>query len=313
MSNFKRSISLFGLKIKKHSPEILVVAGAAGSVGAMVMACRATTKLDETLDICKARKNEVMEFEPLNEDEEKQQKKELCKVTVKNVWDITKLYAPAVITEVASLSIIFASNGIQRKRNASLAAAYTTLDSMFKAYRKNVVETYGEDVDHDMRYGVNHEKIEVVEVDPETGKEKKVKKTIDVVGDVNEYSEYARFFDETCPTWDPCAEYNLATLKANQTYANNLLRAKGYLFLNDVYKIIGIPCSIAGQSVGWVYDPDNDAGDNYISFGIFEDKYKANRRFVNGLEPVILLDFNVDGDLLSNPKLNKLLNKKIGK
>lgn len=310
IKGLKRSMKIVGLKIKKHSPEILVVAGAAGSVGAMVMACKATTELNDVLDDCKSRKNELDEFkEDLGE---KEYKKELCKITLMNAWDVTKLYAPSVILEAASLSVIFASNGIQRKRNASLTAAYATLDSMFKAYRKNVIDTYGEDIDHDMRFGVKHEKMEFVETDPETGKEKKVKKPVEVVNvNPNEYSDYARFYDQSCYAWDKNPEYNMATLKANQSYANNLLKANGYLFLNDVYKIIGIKPSKAGQSVGWVYDEENDIGDGYIDFGLYDKKSNANRRFVNGLEPVILLDFNVDGDILNDPKLSKLLDKKI--
>lgn len=33
------------IKVKKHSPEILIVAGVVGTVASAVMACKATTKL----------------------------------------------------------------------------------------------------------------------------------------------------------------------------------------------------------------------------------------------------------------------------
>lgn len=312
--NLKRTMGLVRLKLKKHSPEILVGIGAIGSVGAVVVACKATTHLEETLDICKARKNELEEFPAETPDEIKAYRKENFKVTVQNTWDIVKLYAPAAGLELLSLSVIFAANDIQRKRNASLAAAYATLDSMFKSYRKNVIEAYGEDIDKDMRYGVKHEKVEVVESDPETGKDKKVKKQVDFVdpNDPSYISDYARFYDSSVTGWDECAEYNMMKLKSCQQYANNLLQSRGYLFLNEVYKMIGLPESIAGQSVGWILDPNNDNGDGYVDFGIYKFT-RANQRFVNGLEPVILLDFNVDGDLLNNEKLNKLLNKKISR
>lgn len=315
----RRLIKVNQLRLRKNSPEILVVAGAAGTVIAAVMACHATTKLPEVLDECRDRKDKLEDFKKQAEEtnevdgvevsyDESQYRKDCVKLYANNAWDIVKLYGPSFCVEALSLSMIFASNSIHRKRTASAAAAYATLDSMFRQYRKNVVETFGEDIDHDMRYGVKHEKVEITEVD-EKGKEHKKKVKVDVVDTDPEnpsfISDYAKFYDESCKGWEKNAEYNLMTLKAEQSYANNMLRANGYLFLNDVYNIIGIQPTIAGQSVGWIYDPDKPS---FVDFGIFNTS-RANRRFVNGLEPVILLDFNVDGDLMNNPKLYKKLKK----
>ena len=38
-----------GLVLKKHEPEILVVAGAIGTIGSTVLACRATLKVNCTI------------------------------------------------------------------------------------------------------------------------------------------------------------------------------------------------------------------------------------------------------------------------
>lgn len=316
--NIRRNTSLIGLKLRKHAPEIMVIAGAVGTVGAAVMACKATLGLKDTLDECQDRKDEIeaqyvdaLEVNPEDTSLQKAYKKDITKVTVKNAVEIGKLYAPSVIIGAASLSVIFAANNIQKKRNASLAAAYATLDNMYRRYRKNVIETFGEDVDQDMRFGIKHEKVEE-EVEDANGKKHKVKKVIDVVDpeDPSNYSDYARFFDSSVSGWDKDPEINMFTLKGYQNLCNQLLATRGYLFLNDVYKIIGFDSSMAGQSVGWIYD--NEDGDGYVDFHIFDNK-KANRRFVNGYEPVILLDFNPDGDLLNNPKLNSLLMKKIAR
>jgi hypothetical protein len=94
-------------------------------------------------------------------------------------------------------------------------------------------------------------------------------------------------------------------LKQKQHYANDLLRTRGHLFLNDVYKMLDIPETIAGQTVGWVYNKDNPIGDNYVDFGIYNQKSGAARRFVNGIERNILLDFNVDGNILTSSKISK--------
>lgn len=106
---------------------------------------------------------------------------------------------------------------------------------------------------------------------------------------------YARYFDSTCEGFENDTQYNLCMLRANQQYANNILQAKGYIFLNDVYDMLGIPRTKAGQMVGWVYRENNEVGDNFVDFGILE----TNRETENGsYEPVILLDFNPDGNIL---------------
>lgn len=108
-------------------------------------------------------------------------------------------------------------------------------------------------------------------------------------------SDYARFFNESCANWTKNPEYNFHFLKQQEMYATSVLKSRGYLFLNDVYDMLGIPRSKAGQVVGWVYDPDNTAGDNYVDFDLYSSQ---NEGFVNGYEKSALLDFNVDGCIL---------------
>jgi hypothetical protein len=178
----------------------------------------------------------------------------------------------------------------------ALAAAYVAVDTGFRAYRSRVVDRFGEAVDKELRYNVHSEKVEEKIVD-ENGKEKKVKKTIDVMGP-EDVSGYARFFDDGCDGWTKDPEYNLMFLKKQQRYANDKLQSQGYFFLNDVYDMLGIPRSSAGQVVGWIYDEKNPCGDNYIDFGIYDCSREKARDFVNGYERTILLDFNVDGPIL---------------
>ena len=179
----------------------------------------------------------------------------------------------------------------------ALAAAYATVDKSFKDYRKRVVERFGEELDRELKYNIKAKEIEETVVD-EKGKEKTVKKTVEVV-DPNEYSEFARFFDDGCLGWTKNPETNLFYVKCQQNYANEKLKSQGYLFLNDVYDMFGIPRTKAGQIVGWIYDKDNVDGDNdnFVDFGIFNPKNGKARDFVNGHERVILMDFNVDGNI----------------
>ena len=179
-----------------------------------------------------------------------------------------------------------------------MAAAYTAIDTSFKAYRGRVVERFGKELDKELRYNIKAKEVEETVIDEKTGKEKVVNKTIDVV-DPNEYSDYARFFDDGCNGWSKDPEFNLMFLKQQQSYANDLLKSRGHLFLNEVYDLLGIQRTKAGNIVGWIYDEKNPVGDNFVDFGIYDINRPKNRDFVNGYERTIILDFNVDGDILS--------------
>lgn len=290
-----------GFQLKKHSPEILVVTGAIGVVTSAVMACKATRKIDDILDEAKKDIDVIHECST-NENfkdkySEEDAKKDLIITYSRAAIKFTKLYGPSVALGALSLGCIFASNNILRKRGIAIAAAYTAVDTTFKEYRKRVVERFGEEVDRELKYNLKAKKTAEKVVDEETGETKKVKKTEYTAEDPNGYSDYARFFDEYCNGWEKDPEYNLMFLRTQQSYANDLLKSRGHLFLNEVYDMLGIPRTKAGQVVGWVYNEDNPVGDNFVDFGIYDINRETNRDFVNGYERSILLDFNVDGNI----------------
>lgn len=306
----RKSFKKAQLTVRKHSPEILMVAGVIGTVAGAVMACKETLELEDVLDECKQEKMELEEQYAMCEQySEDALKKDQVKLTIKQVAKIVKLYAPSVIMEATSIGVIFASNDIMRKRNASMAAAYATLNSMYKRYRQNVIESYGEEVDNDMRFGVKHEK--VTEIDEDGNKVKIDARIVDLDNTALAISDYSRFFQMGCKGFDASSgRYNLLYLKGIQAMFNNKLIADGYVMLNDVYRELGFDTIPEGWSIGWVYDEANPIGDNYIDFGLYEARNK-NQRAVNDWEPVILMDFNVDGNLYEDPKLYSLLKKKM--
>ena len=292
--------------VKKHSPEILIVAGIAGVVTSAVMACKATMKIDEVLAETKENINkvhDVMADEGISEKDysKEDSARDLAIIYGKAGIKLVKLYGPAIALGGLSLTAIVCSNNILRKRNVALAAAYTTVDTAFKSYRKRVADRFGEEVEKEIRYNVKAMKIEEKTTD-ENGKEKTVKKTVKVA-DLAPYSPYAKIFDEYNPNWQKDPEYNLMFIKSVENYANDMLKSKRRLFLNEVYDMLGFEKTKAGQVVGWVYDPEDPVGDNYVDFGLY-DIYTHNPReaerksaFVNGYERSCILDFNVDGNI----------------
>lgn len=288
-----------GLLLKKYSPEILLTVGIVGTVGGAILACRATLRVEEVLDEHNAKVSKVKECWAKVEDGEisienysqKDYKKDLTVIYTQTTVEFIKLYGPAVTLGMASIACILGGHNIMRKRNVALMAAYKAVEEGFAAYRQRVIEDQGEEKDYMYKHGFKAEQVVETVVD-EDGKSHKVKKTVLVKTDPNQVSQYARFFDESCREWCSTPEYNRMFLQSQQNYFNNALIAKGHLFLNEVYEALGMPHSPAGAVVGWILSKD---GNNFVDFGLFDGNRDKVRDFINGNEPSILLDFNVDG------------------
>ena len=104
---------------------------------------------------------------------------------------------------------------------------------------------------------------------------------------------YGFKFDEKCAGWSENRETNVYFLRYQQDYANELLRMRGHLFLNEVYDMLGAPRTKLGQVCGWVYKKNNPIGDNYVDLDIFNDRNTEDNN-------VFILDPNVDGCILDD-------------
>jgi hypothetical protein len=269
---------------KKHSPTLLFAGGVVGIVGTTVLACKATLKLEEVLE--EAEKSHAQANELVHEDySERDRKKDHVYIYVRTVVKVTKLYAPAVGLGIVSIGALTGSHVTLTKRNAGLTAAYAALDKGFNEYRDRVREEFGEEKEREIRQDIRIRDVDIH--DTETGKDHQYQ-----IKAPGEPSIYARFFDECSSSWSRQPEYNMIFLKAQQNYANDRLRTRGHIFLNEVYDMLGLERSQAGAVVGWVISKD---GDNYVDFGIWDGDRERSRAFVNGYEASVLLDFNVDG------------------
>lgn len=307
MKSVGLTFNKIGFQIQKKSPELLVAAGIAGVVVSAVMACKATIKASEVAEEAKETIDEIHEIEEKgitragNPYSIEDTKKDLTTTYLQTGVKYAKLYAPSVILGAASITCIVASHRVLKKRNIALAAAYTTLDKSFKEYRGRVMERFGEQVEKEIRYNIKAKEIKKTVVD-ETGKKEKVKEVVDVPAvdgwDPSQYSPYARRFDETHPNWTKNPEMNRFYLKARQAQANDMLKARGHLFLNEVYDMMEFPRTKAGAVVGWLYDPKRpELGDSYVDFGMYE--IQEGEDFESYVKSYIL-DFNVVGDITND-------------
>lgn len=322
-----RAFHKTGFEIKKHSPEILAVVGVIGTVTTVITACKATTKVNDILEETKENvndihmvsmaagfeeipesmdTNELKRIKALSKEESVQTytsddaKKDLAITYAKTGLKFVRLYAPSVILGTFSLGCLLTSNNILRKRNVALAAAFASVDKGFKEYRNRVVERFGKEVDQELRYNIKAKDIEKTVVD-EDGTEKTVNETVKVVDPSVVKNDFNTFlFDETNPNYQKGQDYNFMFLRAQQSYFNNLLIARGHVLLNDVLDRLGIDRTKAGSVVGWVYDPEDNSRDNYIDFGMYDYTDQSKRNFLDGDERSILLTFNVDGYILND-------------
>lgn len=301
LNKASRTFYKVGFKFKKHSPEILVATGIVGGVASAIMACKATLKVDEVMDDHRGKVERIHEAAEKGvtaagkEYNEEDMKKDLAITYVQTGVGFAKVYGPSIALGALSVTAILAGHNILRKRYVATAAAYAAVEKGFKEYRGRVVERFGEALDKELRYDIKAKEYEEI-VANEDGTETVVKQNVEVINPYN-YSPYAIFFDDGCTGWTKDPEFNKKFLIDQQRYANDLLKTKGKVVLNEIYDMLGAPRTKAGMVVGWIFDEKNPTGDNYIDFGIFDIDRPKNRDFVNGYERTILLDFNVDGNI----------------
>lgn len=277
------------LTVQKYSPEILLIAGLGSGLATLYFAIKAARNIDElnedvqdSLEVVEEMKETLTPV---------QYREELGKTYIHAGLRYTKLLGPALGAGVLTVSCILGSHNIMHRRQVGLIAAYNAAASAYRAYRKNVIAELGPEADKQYQIGAYTDSEQVTEEDGTVTTEKVTRIR------PNPESMYARFFDESCNGWRPDPDVNLLFLKAQQQLANDMLHWDGHIFLNDVYKLLGMSETPEGQLVGWMYNEDPKAaeGDNCVDFDIFEIR---NNKLVP--KPAIrdrniLVNFNVDG------------------
>mgnify|MGYP003300769313 CR=1 FL=1 len=283
-----------GLKVQKHLPDILVGTGIISIGGGVVVACRATIKAEtvmaerhEKLSIIKETLETPETGEVIYTQEDADNDTKI--VNAQTAIAVTKLYLPAGGLLMLGILNILAGHNMQKERLMALAAGYNGLLASFVEYRTRVVEDQGVDKDREYLHGTVE--AEVIETKTVRGKEKEEIVPASVL-DSARLSIYARVFDETNQEWTKDPTYNLHFLKSQQAMANQILKDRGYIFLNEVYQLLGFEPVPFGQLVGWM---KGLGGDEFVDFGIYDERNREARDFVNGREKCIWLDFNVDG------------------
>lgn len=106
-------------------------------------------------------------------------------------------------------------------------------------------------------------------------------------------SRHTRVFDNLNHRWDDRDRRNNAMfVQMIQDMANDILRSRGYISLNEVLSLLGFELDRWGDMVGWVRDSED--GDGYVDFGVWAHGFAEGRDWIRGKVGFKALYFNVD-------------------
>lgn len=275
--------------LSKNSPHIMFGAGVVGVVGTVVLASRATLRVEDVLNETAGEVHEVHRVSEAHPDKysDNDRKRDLTVVYARSAGKLAKLYAPSVILGVASIGLLTKAHVTLNKRHTSAVAAFAAVDKAFKQYRERVAEDLGEEKEREYYHGVQEREV--------YSEKKNGEPVVSTVKHAAGYSIYSRIFDVNHnKNAHPEPSFNIFWLRSKENYLNDQLQANGHVFLNDVYRELGFEDTPAGALCGWI----KGEGDNHIDFGMWgDDKMESVAEFMRGTENAIVLDFNVDGEI----------------
>ncbi len=289
--------------MKRNAPTILLWVGIGTGAACVGKACYDTAK--KTVPLLTKAKNDISEVkasvsgeESVTEETLAEAKKKQMDICLRTAGKLGLIYMPSAALGLVSVGSLITSHNIAHKRILGLSAAYAALDGTFNTYRNGVIDKYGKTEDYELFNGIKTETVEK-EVTDENGEVHKITEEKKVATVNPETNIYTRFFDRANMDWDDDPDIRRLFLEAKERTANMMLENRGYLLLNDVYKLLGFPATRAGYSVGWLRnDDENPNHHGYVSFGWKDISDSYSRALLNGYEECVILNFNVEGPIL---------------
>jgi hypothetical protein len=302
------------LTAKHHSPTALMAVGVVGFGATVYFACKASLQVGDILDKGQAKIEADAEhmnksFEVSHDGTEKDKErfeavldKHTFRVKMHTAIEVAKAYAPATFFGIVTIAAFTGSHIILKRRNAAATAALAIAHKGFNDYRARVREELGDEKDLEFRFGVAER--EIVE-ETETGPVVTTIKGLDqeaIKRAIEKGETYARIFDPENENWREGPHENQYFIKMVLGHARDALEIHGYLFLSDVYDMLGFKRTKASTQVGWIRDKGinpvtGKMNDGYVDFGLWAQGMHKGKEWINGNQDAFLLDFNVDGPI----------------
>lgn len=222
------SVKLF---VVKHAPTLLVAGGTALMAGSTVMAAKASFSYKE--EVLMPHVEEVVRISMDETLDEETKKAETDKEKAALTIDTAKRFLPAAGLMIAGIACIAAGHTMQLNRLAGLGAALAAVKLENEQLKADAA---GEEIEP---VTVTHEgKTDVVRTHVE--------------GHLLPMEDFKhRVFGPENKNWDPSPVVCENFLNAVERHANDRLRWQGHLFLNELYKMLGLPETRMGAVMGW--------------------------------------------------------------
>lgn len=256
--SFKTTMNKAGFWIRKNSPYILFGFGVIGFGATVTSAIVATEKIRPTLNDRDKALDNVEEF--YKDDPESDKKKEEIKAINKAAAkDVVKAYVPTAALGVGTIVCFAGSFSIINKRYTGTAIALASLTEAYDAYRERVREEEGGELkDYAYANGLELEEVEETVEDEETGKKKKVKKTI-LKGVPTglyayRYEQYDSANETGAETWDSSSVFTRQYINGVMQKRQRELEHGKYVWLSDILDDFGFGEGVRDGSeriAGW--------------------------------------------------------------
>lgn len=288
-------------KLYPVAPDVMLAGGIALTVGGSVYACVQTAKHIPAIKQEIVEEKESIEFEQLEEDA----KRQITGLYLEKAGKLAKVYAVPAAMVTTGVLLTVAAHNEQGRRIAMVTAAYNSIFTSYNEYRARVVEKEGPEQDLRYLHGEREETV-VEQKTTKSGKVTEKEKQVTVFGSGDGEDLYKKCFSiRTSTQWRNDPDYNLQFVKSCERMAEQKFKAQGYLFLDEVYEMLGFELEKHSNAkiVGWVDDAN---GTKHIDFRIFcpdnpWDVQAVNRAALKGdscFDSEIYLDFNCDGIII---------------
>ena len=249
---------------KKHAPEFMIGGGIIGFGLTIWQTINATNKTRDILEAGEEEREYRRDVYGSNDGHTytvTMYERDLEIIRKRTKLDIIKTWVPVVTLGGTSVILILGGYKIINGRYVASVAAYKLLESRFDHYRGNVIEKYGEDVDHEMYYTLSEAQM-AQEQEAQAKREeesKKEKKALKRPRTAYERHVCDGIFDSRSPHWQRywTPEQALHYVKQKQNELQDRAELQHHLFVNEANDAFDFPRTKEGQVLGWIIDKDH--------------------------------------------------------
>lgn len=219
--------------LKKSSPTLVAIVASAGVVGTAILAVKATPKA----------------LEKIQTDSRRNHEGDPNAATLKEkVKSALPCYVPAIAMGTATIVCIMASNHLNHRQQASMAAAYNLISKQYDQYKRKVKEICGQETHDRIMRELSAEKVDDNHaIFAEGGF---YSSDLDFEG---AQEERRLFYDRLS---ERHFESTIGKVLQAEYHLNRNLCLRGNVSLNEFYSFLGIDPVEGGDDIGWFIDDD---------------------------------------------------------